>query len=53
MSLMNKNQYTGPSLFELFLTNNVGQEYAETLRDPKQIDDTDISQYMRAAGNAD
>ncbi|MEC8137943.1 MAG: hypothetical protein VX107_17490 [Pseudomonadota bacterium] len=50
---MNKNQYTGLGLFELFLTSNVGQEYAETFRDAEQIDDTDISQYMRAAGNTD
>ena len=44
MSFMNKDQYTDPGLFELFLTNNVWQEYAETFRDAEQIDDTDISQ---------
>ena len=53
MSLMNKDQYTGPGLLELFLTNIVWQEYAENFRDPEQIDDTDISLYMPAAGNAD
>ena len=41
MSFMNKDQYTDPGLFELFLTNNVWQEYAETFLDPEQIDDTD------------
>ena len=53
MSFMNKDQHIDPDLFELFLTNNVWQEYAETFLDPEQIDDVDISQYMPAAGNAD
>ena len=44
MFFMNKDQYIDPGLFELFLTNNVWQEHAETFRDLEQIDDTDISQ---------
>ena len=44
MSFMNKDQYIEPDRFELFLTNNVWQEHAETFRDLEQIDDTDISQ---------
>ena len=38
---MNKDQYIEPDLFELFLTNNVWQEHAETFRYLEQIDDTD------------
>ena len=50
---MNKDEYAGLGLFELFLTNNVWQEYAVTLLDPEQIDDTIRPLYMPAAGNAD
>ena len=52
MSFMNKD-YAGLGLFELFLTNNVWQEYADTFLDPEQIDDTIAPLYMPAAGNAD
>ena len=53
MSFMNKDEYAGLGLFELFLTNNVWQEYADTFLDPEQIDDTIRPLYMPAAGNAD
>lgn len=51
MSFMNKDQHIDPDLFELFLTNNVWQEYAETFLDPEQIDDVDVTQYMPAGGD--
>ena len=44
---MNKDQYADLGLFELFLTNNVWQEYADTFLDPEQIDDTIIAIHAR------
>jgi len=51
MMFMNKDQHIDADLFELFLTEGVWKEYAETFLDPEQIDDVDISQYMPAGGD--
>ena len=51
MMFMNKDQHIDADLFELFLTEGVWKEYAETFLDSEQIDDVDISQYMPTGGD--
>jgi len=48
MSFMKKDAHIDPELFDLFLTSGVYKEYADRFLDPSQIDDVDISQYLKA-----
>jgi HD-GYP domain-containing protein (c-di-GMP phosphodiesterase class II) len=47
MSFMKKDAHIDPELFDLFLTSGVFKEYAERFLDPSQIDEVDISQYVK------
>jgi len=47
MSFMKKDAHIDPDLFELFLTSGVYKDYADRFLDPSQIDDVDISQYVK------
>ncbi len=48
MSFMKKDAHIDPDLFELFLTSGVYKEYADRFLDPSQIDEVDISQYVKS-----
>ncbi len=47
MSFMKKDAHIDPDLFELFLTSGVYKDYADRFLDPSQIDEVDISQYVK------
>ncbi len=49
MTFMNKDKHIDQDLFELFLTGQVYQEYADTFLDPEQIDEIEVDDYMPAA----
>ncbi len=49
LSFMNKDGHLDTDLFELFLTSGVYKEYGERFLLPEQIDEVDITQYLRAA----
>lgn len=49
MSFMVKDQHIDHELWELFLTSEVWKTYAEAYLRPDQIDDVDISQYLKKA----
>lgn len=48
MSFMVKDQHIDKDLFELFLTSGKYKEYAEKFLLPQQIDEVDISQYIKS-----
>ena len=47
MSLMKKNAHIDPDLFDLFLSSGVYKDYAERFLEPAQIDEIDITQYIK------
>ena len=47
MHFMKKDQHIDPELFDLFLSSGVWKTYAERFLEPGQIDDVDISEYLR------
>ncbi len=49
MSFMVKDQHIDPDLFELFLTSGVYKDYADNYLLPDQIDEVDISAYLKKA----
>jgi len=49
MSFMVKDQHIDPDLFELFLTSGVWKEYADKYLLPEQVDDVDVSVYLKKA----
>ena len=49
MSFMVKDQHIDADLFQLFLTSGVWKEYAEKYLLPEQVDQVDISAYVKAA----
>jgi len=49
MTFMNKDKHIDQDLFELFLTGQVYQEYADTFLDPEQIAEIEVDDYMPAA----
>ncbi|MEW5729450.1 MAG: HD domain-containing phosphohydrolase [Pseudomonadota bacterium] len=49
MSFMVKDQHIDTDLWELFLTSGVWKRYAEANLKPEQIDEPDISQWLRKA----
>ena len=49
MSFMVKDQHIDPDLFELFLTSGVWKEYSEKYLTPEQVDDVDITAYLKKA----
>jgi HD-GYP domain-containing protein (c-di-GMP phosphodiesterase class II) len=48
MSFMKKDAHIDAGLFELFLTSGIYKEYAEKFLKPEQIDDVDITEYIKA-----
>jgi len=49
LSFMNKDGHLDNDLFNLFLTSGIYKEYGERFLLPDQIDEVDISQYVKAA----
>ncbi|SCA55862.1 HD-GYP domain [Candidatus Terasakiella magnetica] len=49
MSFMVKDNHIDKDLFELFLSSGKYKEYAEKFLKPEQIDEVDISQYVKTA----
>jgi len=47
MSFMKKDAHIDDELFELFLKSGIHKEYAEKFLDPAQVDEVDISQYIK------
>ena len=47
MSFMNKDAHIDSDLFELFLTSGIYRKYAERFLDKSQIDEIDISEYLK------
>jgi hypothetical protein len=47
MSFMKKDAHIDDELFELFLTSGAYKEYAERFLLPEQLDEVDISQYVK------
>jgi HD-GYP domain-containing protein (c-di-GMP phosphodiesterase class II) len=47
MHFMKKDQHIDPELFDLFLSSGVWKTYAERFLEPEQIDEVDISEYLR------
>ena len=47
MSFMKKDAHIDSELFELFLTSGVYKKYAERFLDKAQIDEIDISEYLK------
>ena len=47
MGFMLKDQHIDPDLFALFLSEGLHLEYAKRFMRPEQIDEVDISQYLR------
>jgi HD-GYP domain-containing protein (c-di-GMP phosphodiesterase class II) len=47
MGFMLKDQHIDPDLFALFLSKGLHLEYAKRFMRPEQIDEVDISQYLR------
>ena len=49
MSFMVKDAHVDPDLFQLFLTSGVWKEYAEKNLLPEQVDEVDITPYLKKA----
>ena len=49
MALMRNDAHIDDELFELFLTSGIYKEYADQFLDPSQIDEVDISKYVKVA----
>ena len=49
MSFMVKDKHIDPDLFELFLTSGVWKTYADEYLLPEQVDEVDISAYVKKA----
>jgi HD-GYP domain-containing protein (c-di-GMP phosphodiesterase class II) len=49
MSFMVKDQHVDPDLFQLFLTTGIWKRYADEFLMPEQVDDVDISAYIKKA----
>ena len=47
MSFMQKDAHIDAGLFELFLTSGIYKEYAEKFLRPEQIEDVDITEYIK------
>ena len=47
LSFMNKDAHIDSDLFELFLTSGIYKKYAERFLDKDQIDEVDISEYLK------
>jgi HD-GYP domain-containing protein (c-di-GMP phosphodiesterase class II) len=50
MSFMKQDQHIDADLFELFLTSGVYLDYGRRFLNPDQLDEVDVSQYLRASG---
>jgi HD-GYP domain-containing protein (c-di-GMP phosphodiesterase class II) len=48
MGFMVKDQHIDPDLFKLFLSSGVYREYAEKFLQPEQIDEVDLTAYLKA-----
>jgi hypothetical protein len=48
---MRNDGHICPDLFDLFLTSGIYRKYAEEHLRPEQIDDVDISQFVRKPEN--
>lgn len=46
MSLMKKDQYIDPDLFDLFLHSGVYRDYANLFLKPEQIDEVEVATYV-------
>lgn len=49
LSFMRNDGHIDPDLFDLFLTSGIYRKYAEEHLRPEQVDDVDISAYVRSA----
>jgi len=49
MSFMRNDAHIDPDLFDLFLECGIYQDYADKFLDPSQVDEVDVSAYMRAS----
>ena len=49
MSFMVKDKHVDPELFELFLTSGVWKTYADEYLLPEQVDEVDVSAYLKKA----
>ena len=49
MSFMVKDKHVDPDLFELFLTSKVWKTYADEYLLPEQVDEVDVSVYLKKA----
>jgi HD-GYP domain-containing protein (c-di-GMP phosphodiesterase class II) len=47
LSFMNKDAHIDSDLFKLFLTAGIWKQYADRFLDPEQIDDIDVSEYLK------
>jgi hypothetical protein len=47
MSSFRDNGHICPDLFDLFLTSGAFRKYGEKYLRPEQIDDVDVSEYVR------
>jgi HD-GYP domain-containing protein (c-di-GMP phosphodiesterase class II) len=48
MGFMVKDQHIDPDLFKLFLSSGIYREYAEKFLQPEQIDEVDLTAYLKA-----
>lgn len=49
LAKMVENQHVDPDVFELFLVSGVYRDYAQRFLPPEQLDEVDISAYLRSA----
>ena len=48
MSFMKKDAHIDAEIFELFLTSGVYKDYADKFLKPEQIDEVDITEYLKS-----
>ena len=53
LSFMRNDGHIDPDLFNLFLTSGIYRKYAEEHLRPEQLDDVDISAYIKTANDPD
>ena len=53
LSFMRNDGHIDPDLFDLFLTTGIYRKYAEEHLNPEQVDDVDISAYVRSSTDSD
>ena len=52
MHRMKEEQHIDPDLFELFLTRGIHLEYGRRFLQPEQLDDVDITRYLRPSSSS-